>query len=246
MAAEDRQRLQVPLRLGSAWWWLLPPLEAAPCSPALSSPARWLQPPRNTSCWRWERFPAPSPGSGFFPAALFKCLKERVSGFGGLELCPAAPWCRWRSRQRVPPRSPGWPCHTAVPPVPCLLPRLLLSALPAASRLPGAASLQGPAWPSRGLACPWLRRGFSLARDQKPWAPLGAGAHPELPVLSGLAGSALNRAAGLVPALHRFSTFLRGAPVRKPVLPPDPWLWLPAFEDACSVFFLPLMTWLTC
>lgn len=82
-----------------------------------------------------------------------------------------------------------------------------------------------------------MRRGFSLARDQKPWAPLGAGAHPELPVLSGLAGSALNRAAGLVPALHRFSTFLRGAPVRKPVLPPDPWLWLPAFEDACSFFF---------
>lgn len=116
VAAEDRQRLQVPLRLGSAWWWLLPPLEAAPCSPALSSPARWLQPPRNTSCWRWERFPAPSPGSGFFPAALFKCLKERVSGFGGLELCPAAPWCRWRSRRggpatlqclRSPASSPG-------------------------------------------------------------------------------------------------------------------------------------------
>lgn len=30
---------------------------------------------------------------------------------------------------------------------------------------------------------------------------------------------------------------LRGARVRKPALLPDPWLWLPAFEDACSGFF---------
>lgn len=42
VAAEDRQRLQVLLGLGSTWCRLLPPLEAAPCCPALSSPARWL------------------------------------------------------------------------------------------------------------------------------------------------------------------------------------------------------------
>lgn len=59
--------------------------------------------------------------------------------------------------------------------------------------------------------------GFCLARDQKRSAPLGAGAVPEPPVLSGLRGSAVNQPAGFVPALRRFSTLLvfprRAAPV---------------------------------
>lgn len=59
VAAEDRQRLQVLLRLGSAWCRLLQPLEAAPRCPALSSPARW---PRH------QETPAAGGGKGFLPS----------------------------------------------------------------------------------------------------------------------------------------------------------------------------------